>query len=329
MQPSRAYHQTQSIVPLQPPQQVFETPSRRGHSGYSQRIGTPVASANAYRNQMQHAPQHRQSGMEGTTSNRVFRPFQATQGAHPNLQPVYSHGKDHYNPQQFHEPQHGSPMLGRGSYCLPEENFEGHRDQQGALPPPDQGRPGYLRDPYAVGDGNSGRGDNSTDVGLETPRPIPPSLACCVNHSTSSGRTSSGGGTNHGQHYSFQNPTPRNHPNNSPNLLRTDSSKSSPPYMLSQRKQLRVEEKSYLKEVKRSIAEGRVPQVRLHQNNNGDITKYRSQFLNALKLAALSLVPNADIDVKNPSTMQEIMEEVKRHFIIERPLPEGMVEGFL
>jgi hypothetical protein len=99
--------------------------------------------------------------------------------------------------------------------------------------------------------------------------------------------------------------------------------------MLSQRKQLRVEEKSYLKEVKRSIAEGRVPQVRLQQNNNGDIVQYKAQFLNALKLAALALVPNADIDIKNPSTMQEIMLEVKRQFIIEKPLPEGMVAGFL
>ena len=114
-----------------------------------------------------------------------------------------------------------------------------------------------------------------------------------------------------------------------PILLSTDSSKSSPPYTSSQRKQLRVEERSYLKEVKRSIAEGRVPQVRLQQNNSGDITQYKTQFLNALKLAALAIVPNADIDIKNPSTMQEIMKEVRRQFIIEKPLPEGMVEGFL
>jgi hypothetical protein len=112
-------------------------------------------------------------------------------------------------------------------------------------------------------------------------------------------------------------------------MLSSNSSKLSPPYTLSQRKQLRVEEKSYLKEVKRSIAEGRVPQVRLQQNNSGDIVQYKSQFLNALKLAALAIVPNADIDTKNPSTMEEIMKEVRRQFIIEKPLPEGMVEGYL
>jgi hypothetical protein len=98
---------------------------------------------------------------------------------------------------------------------------------------------------------------------------------------------------------------------------------------LSQRKQLRTEEKSYLKEVKRSIAEGRVPQVRLQQNDTGNIVQYKTQFLNALKLPTLAIVPNADIDIKNPCTMQEIMKEMKRQFIIKKLLPEGMVAGFL
>ena len=87
------------------------------------------------------------------------------------------------------------------------------------------------------------------------------------------------------------------HTSNSPILLSSNSSKSSPPYTLSQRKQLRIEKNSYLKEVKRSIAKGRVPQVRLQQNNNGDIGQYKAQFMNTLKLAALALVPNADIDI--------------------------------
>jgi hypothetical protein len=72
-----------------------------------------------------------------------------------------------------------------------------------------------------------------------------------------------------------------------------------------------------------------VPQVRLEQNISGDIVQYKAQFLNALKLAALAIVPDADIDIKNQSTMQEIMKEVRRQFIIEKPLPEGLVEGYL
>ena len=329
MHPSGAYHQTQSTVPWQTHQQDLGTPTGRGHSGYNQRSGTPAPSANAYSNQTQTAPQHWQSGVEGTTSNRGFRPqFHATQGPHPNLQPGYSHDKEHYNPQQFQGHQHGSLVARRGSYHVDEENSEG-RAVPGALQPPTQGRSGFPRDQYGVPTVNSGRADTLTDVGLETPSPLPPPIMRRANHSSESGRTTSGRGTSRGLHCSPKNPTPRIHPNNNPNLLRTNSSKSSPPYMLSQRKQLRVEEKSYLKEVKKSIAEGRVPQVRLLQNNNGDIIQYKSQFLNALKLAALSLVPNADIDVKNPSTMQDIMEEVKRQFIIERPLLEGMVEGFL
>ena len=113
--------------------------------------------------------------------------------------------------------------------------------------------------------------------------------------------------------------------NNRPSTLSTNCSKSSPPYTSSQRKALRVEEKLYLKEMKQSIAEGRVPRVHLTQNIHGDIVQYKTQFLNALKLAALAIEPNADIDVHNPSTMHEIMKEVKRQFTIEKPLPEGMV----
>ena len=198
-----------------------------------------------------------------------------------------------------------------GSQQLHETSFEGPRDFHG------------IRDEIG------GRGDISIDNGLESARRSQSSLGRRGTHSTPSHRTSEGAGTSRGPQYSLKDPTHLIHPHNSPELLRANSSKSSSPYMLSQRKQHRVEEKSYLKEVKRSIAKGRVPQVRLQQNSRGDITQYKSQFLNALKLAALSLVPHANIDVKNPSTMQEIMKEVKRQFIIERPLLEGMVAGYL
>ena len=392
MPPSGSYYHTQSTIPWQTSQHVYETPKRRCHSGYSPSIGTPVKSANAYNNQMQPPAQHRQGGVEGTTGNRMFRPFQtATHGAHPNTQHGYSHAREHYNSSQFNRTQHGSPTSRPGSYCVPEE----HGDPNvvsGALPPLEQGRGPFSRGTHAVpgahpntqpgysharehynpqqfngtqhgsptsrpgsyyvheehsegqavsgailpleqGRGRfprqGGRPDTSEDMRVETPSPIPPSLTRRANQSSSSGRTSSGAGSSRGQHSSLKEPTPRIHHNNSPNLLRTNSSKSSPPYILSRRKKRRVEEKAYLKEVKRSIAEGRVPQVRLQQNNNGDIIQYKTQFLNALKLAALSHVPNADIDVKNQSTMQEIMAEVSRQFIIDKPLPEGFVAGFL
>ena len=67
----------------------------------------------------------------------------------------------------------------------------------------------------------------------------------------------------------------------------------------------------------------------MQQNNSGHIVQYKTQFLNALKLAALAIVQDADIDIQNPLTMQEIMKEVRRQFIIEKPLPEGFVGGFL
>ena len=155
------------------------------------------------------------------------------------------------------------------------------------------------------------------------------SLGRPASHRTCSACTTTAAGTLRELSNSATPQTPMNHASDTTVLCSPNSSKSSPPYTSSQRKQLRVEEKSYLQEVKKSIAEGRVPQVRLQQHHNGDIVQYKAQFLNALKLAALAIVPNAFIDIKNPSTMQEIMNEVRRQFIIEKPLPEGMVAGFL
>jgi hypothetical protein len=173
------------------------------------------------------------------------------------------------------------------------------------------------------------RGDSPADTGQTTSWQAPSTIGRRSSHTSSNAHTTSGGGPLREPNDSMTEQTPPLHTRNPPVLLSTNNSKSSPPYILSQRKQLRTEEKYYLKEVKRSIAEGRVPQVRLQQDNTGDIVQYKTQFLNALKLAALAIVPNADIDIKNQCTMQEILKEVKRQFIIEKPLPEGMVAGFL
>ena len=189
-----------------------------------------------------------------------------------------------------------------------------------------QGICGQQRESHLV---SGGRVESIHVRGAESARPSPSTLRRKTALPIASAHTTSEGGALRDQRHSMKEPSPVLTTNNSPTLLSTTSSKSSPPSTLSQRKQLRVEEKSYLKEVKRSIAEGRVPQVRLHQNDNGDIVEFKAQFLNALKLAALAIVPHADIDIKNAWTMQEILKEVKRQFIIEKPLPEGLVEGYL
>ena len=225
--------------------------------------------------------------------------------------------KEYYNSQHLHGLGHETPQPGLGTQFTTAEPAEGQEGAKG---------PSQI---LAERDQSGGRGVASTDKTPESARATPSTLQRRAIQSTSSTHTSSGGGNLREHHDALKEQTPVVHTSNSPALFSTNSSKSSPPYTSSQRKQLRVEEKSYLKEVKRSIAEGRVPQVRLQQNNNGDIVQYKAQFLNALKLAALALVPNADIDIKNPSTMHEIMKEVRRQFIIEKPLPEGMVAGFL
>ena len=230
-------------------------------------------------------------------------------------------GHEYYNSQQPHGPVPGTHSM--PSDPAVSQQGPGHAQPMG---------PGRCEIPstfHSERDTSGGRGVSSTEKGADHARTTPLATPRRGINTTSSAPLSSEGCTPRDQVDSLKDHTPLKHTNNSPIMLNTNSSKSSAPYTLSQRKQLRVEEKFYLKEVKRSIAEGRVPQVRLLQNNNGDIVQYKAQFLNALKLAALALVPNADIDIKNSITMQEIMKEVKRQFIIEKPLPEGMVSGYL
>ena len=296
---------------------------------HNQSNGTPFATPNAYNHQSQYTEHRRDVGFEGAAPNRMLPHIQNTpQGASFNSQHGYSNGNEHYNHQQYFGPGRESSQPRPSSNYMPMGSAPGQHVVGGAPPPDDTGYEG-PRDYHGVTAANGGRRELNFDPTPESARLPHTSLGHRGTHSTYGAKTSSGGGTSRGQQGPLKDPQHLIHPNNSPELLRTNSSKSSLPYMLSQRKQHRLEEKSYLKAVKRSIAEGRVPQVRLQQNNTGDIIQYKSQFLNALKLAALSLVPNADIDVKNPSTMQEIMKEVKRQFILEKPLPEGMVAGFL
>ena len=236
--------------------------------------------------------------------------------------------KEYFNSQQFNNSVQESLHPRPATQCILADSAEG-QGGPGVSPAMGQGRCEGPREYHGERDATGNRRESSTEKGADNARAPLSSLGRRAIHATSDARTSSGGGTMREQHDYLKDSSPVIHTGSSPILLSSNSSKSSPSYTLSQRKQLRVEEKSYLKEVKRSIAEGRVPQVRLQQNNNGDVVQYKAQFLNALKLAALAIVPNADIDVKNPLTMQEIMEEVKRQFVIEKPLPEGMVAGFL
>ena len=329
MAPSGTYHESQSTTPWQSSQPAFGPAGGRVQTVYNPTIGTPIPPVREYNNQTPYQAHHRESGIDRNVADRLLREIhKAAQGAQFNSQAGYSHGREHYSQQHVQGSGHEGSQPRPRSSSVSESPHE-EQAARGGVNPPDQARCEGPFDFKALRYAQGGHGETCTGNTPETTRPTPSSLMRRGMHSSSSARTSSGGGPSRVQQSSLKTPPPVTHLNNSPTLLRTISSKSPPPYTLSQRKQLRVEEKSYLKEVKRSIAEGRVPQVRLLQNNSGDIIQYKSHFLNALKLAALSLVPNADIDVKNQSTMQEIMNEVKRQFIIEKPLPEGMVEGFL
>ena len=199
----------------------------------------------------------------------------------------------------------------------------------GALAAMGQGISGQHGETHPARDTEGCHVESNQVRGVESARPAPSTPCRQVVAPFANAHTSSKGGALRNWRHSMKEPSPVKNTNSSPTLLSTNSSKSSTPSTLSQRKQLKVEEKSYLKEMKRSIAKSRVPQVRLQQNNNGAMVEYKVQILNALKLAALAIVPCADIDIKNPCTMQEIMKEVKRQFIIKKPFPDGMIDRYL
>ena len=327
---SPPYHQVHGTIPWQTPQPGFPGIGGRQQTMYNPYMGTHVGTSNAYTNPWPYPTQAREQHFESANANRMLSPLQTLpQGGTVSSQPGYMPGKEYYTSQPGHGSGHETPQPRHmTSICVPVPPAAGAAVPL-VVPADREGQSGLQRESHASRDTSGVGGGVSTERTPETARQTPSSLVRRGSHASSNALTSSGGGTLRKSHDSILEGTPAPHSVDPPVLLSTSNSKSSPPYILSQRKQLRLEEKSYLKEVKRSIAEGRVPQVRLQQNNNGDIVQYKAQFLNALKLAALALVPNADIDIKNTCTMQEIMKEVQRQFIIEKPLPEGMVAGFL
>ena len=324
---ARSYPQPHSTVPWQNTQPVFGTIGPPSQSMYNPCMGTPIASQNAYNNQLQYSSQPRESQYDGSNGSHIMLPMHSlSHGANFNSQPGHMAGKEFYISQPLQGSAHENPQPRPRNQCIPHEEV-GEQGMPRVVPPLGQGSCGAQIFVHAARDVRGGRGDASPDKESITAARAPSALRRVAINQTTNAHTTSGGATLRAQ--VTMEDVPPTQTSNNPILLSTNSSKSSPPYTSSQRKQLRVEERSYLKEVKRSIAEGRVPQVRLQQNNSGDIVQYKTQFLNALKLAALAIVPNADIDIKNPSTMHEIMKEVRRQFIIEKPLPEGMVAGFL
>jgi hypothetical protein len=114
---------------------------------------------------------------------------------------------------------------------------------QGVHPPMGQVRCEGPTKVHVERDSNGGRKIASTYKLQETARAIPSIVVRRVVHSTSSNHTSPGGGTLREQHDTLKEQTPVTHTSNSTILLSTNSSKSSPPYTLSQRKQLIVEKK--------------------------------------------------------------------------------------
>lgn len=326
-----SYHETQDTSPWHPAPQAFDNVDPPGRPMHNQRLGTPIVSRHPYNNQQAYAAQPRTFQHEGTNSSHNYLPrHNPSQGPPYNPEPGHLARHEFYSTQQFSGSGHDGAQARSHSRMTPQEDAERHV-QHGLGPPMGHGSCGVERSVSAGGDSWRYRSSNLPDREVEVHSTTPHSrLGRQPPMPTPRVHASPGLVNSHDQHDSH--PLEQMAPpvtSHSPPLLSTDSSKSFPPYTYSQRKLLRAEEKLYLKEVKSAIAEGRVPRVFVQQNNSGHIVQYKTQFLNALKLAALAIVQDADIDIQNPLTMQEIMKEVRRQFIIEKPLPEGFVGGFL
>lgn len=318
---STTYQQPHNSNHLPNSQQVY---GNIGHQGQS--LHNPSTS---YNNHAPYGAQQRSTQYEGTQSNHMVSPMQnLPHGPAFTTQPSQHAGKDFYTPPEYCGPGHSNTQpVSQTNHT--QSAYAQSTGTRGFGPPRQQGACEVQRSVSSLRDTRGGSPTIYHDNTAKERTPAAPPLGRQAVMSTPKPYTFPAAGTLHDQHDSTLEQVRVAHANNSPMPLSTNSSKSSPPYTASQRKQLRVEEKSYLKEVKRSIAEGRVPQVRLQQNTQGNIVQYKAQFLNALKLAALAIAPTADIDIHNHATMHEIMNEVQRQFIIEKPLPEGMVSGFL
>ena len=324
-----SYHPPNSQASWHSAPPVFGTRDRPGPSTYNDRMGTPRRDSVTYDHHLRYAPSPRERQHEAPNSSHSRHPqYDPPQGPAISSQPRHRAGEDYYHSQQFRDSGRELTQGRQPTEWMPPQDAD-TGNLRGLGQPIGDGSHGLQRPKSSARNTRGGRVAARAGEGDEITTTTPSRLPRGHIASTSGSYTPSGPGTLHDLHDSTLEPTPMADTSNSSNPLSTNASKSSPPYTLSQRKQLRAEEKSYLKEVKRSIAEGRVPQVTLTQNNNGHIVQYKAQFLNALKLAALAIEPNADIDIHDPFTLQEIMKEVKRQFIIEQPLPDGLVEGFL
>ena len=248
------FHQPQRTIPWQTTPPVFGNIGAQAQSMYNPCFGTPVAASTAYNNQMAYPAQPRESQFEGPGFNHMLLSTQnLPQGATYNPKPTYMAGKEYYTSQQFNGPGQEGLQHRPRTQCLPAEETEVHA-VPGVCAPMGQGNCGVQREIIAGRDVSGGRGASCVEKDMPTTRP--------ARHTTHAA-TSSRGRALHEQHESTTEQMPVTDTSNGTILLSTNSSKSSPPYTSSQRKQLRVQEKFYLKEVKRSIAEGRVPQVRL------------------------------------------------------------------
>jgi hypothetical protein len=251
-----SYHQTQSSIPWPNAQPVFGQIGPPGQSMYNPFIGTPLSSSSAYNNQNPYTAQPREGPYEGPNSNHVLAPLHnLPQGQILHSQPVHLAGGEFYASQQFRGSPHENTQLRPLTNCMPLEDSEGQA-MRGVGPPNRPAQGGVQREQPIPNTYKGVRGTPCADKAAEIADVATSTLGRRAFNPLSIAHTTSGIGTVHEAHDSTMEQMQVAHTSNSPILLSSNSSKSSPPYTLSQRKQLRVEEKVVFKRGEKVYSRG-------------------------------------------------------------------------
>ena len=230
------HHQQQNSVPWQGTQQVFASIGGRSQSMHNPCIGTLVPPTNAYTTQVSYSAQQRESQNPNTATAPMLLPLHnRPQGGAYDSPTGHMPSTQYYTSGQQQSPGHESTQPPSRTQRRPVEDVEGEAVAR-VLAAMGHAISRQQRDSRPARAMSGGCVESSKAKGAESARPGPSTVGFEVVHPVGSTHTSSEGGALRNRRHSMKEPSPVNHTNNSPTLLSTTSSKSSPLSTLSQRK---------------------------------------------------------------------------------------------
>lgn len=120
------YPQQQNVNHWPTTQPVIGSTGDRSQPMYNPCMGTPVAPANAYGNQVSYPAQPRESQVDVVSSGQMLLPMQrGTQGAAYGSTPGHMAGREYYLSEQLHSSGHESTPRCTRTQCMHGEAAEG------------------------------------------------------------------------------------------------------------------------------------------------------------------------------------------------------------